>query len=111
MRIRIPPRRYANQNALATSICEPSSGSDEVRFDALMEENDVWVTFPFQGPVIDSETTADSNLQMAGLVEMQREKTSVGESTFLVKRECSLLGLAVTRHSVKFMTILLFSCF
>jgi hypothetical protein len=44
MRVSIPPRRYANHIALATSICEPSSCFEEVRCDALMEENDVWVT-------------------------------------------------------------------
>ena len=84
IRMSLTHRRYANHIALATSICEPSNCFEEVRCDALMEENDVWVTFPFQQPIIESKTTANSYLQMACLVEMQWEKTSVCESTFLV---------------------------
>jgi hypothetical protein len=38
--------------------------------------------------VVDSKTVVGSYLQMAGLVELQREKIGVGENTFLVKREC-----------------------
>jgi hypothetical protein len=66
---------------------------EEVWCDVLMEENDVWAIVPFEGLVIDSKTTVGSDLQMVGLVEIQREKTGIGENTFLVKRECYLLGL------------------
>jgi hypothetical protein len=39
-------------------------------------------------PVVDFEIAIGSDLQIAGLVELQRECTGVGENTFLVKREC-----------------------
>ena len=44
-------------------------------------------------PVVDFEIAIGSDLQIAGLVELQRESTGVGENIFLVKRECYLLGL------------------
>jgi hypothetical protein len=53
-----------------------------------VEECDGWVIVPFQKTMVDSKTATGSDLQMVGLVELQREKTSVGENTFLVKREC-----------------------
>jgi hypothetical protein len=47
MRVSIPLRRHANHIALATSICDHFNYFEEVRCDALMEENGVWVMFPF----------------------------------------------------------------
>jgi hypothetical protein len=79
MRVSIPPRRYASHVALVSSICEPSSCLEEERCDTLMED-DVWVDFDHYNKV--------HNLQMVGLVELQRESTGVGENTFLIKREC-----------------------
>jgi hypothetical protein len=38
--------------------------------------------------VVDSRTATSTDLQVAGLVELQRESTGVGVNTFLVKREC-----------------------
>jgi hypothetical protein len=38
--------------------------------------------------VVDSRTTTSTDLQVAGLVELQRELTGVDVNTFLVKREC-----------------------
>jgi hypothetical protein len=81
MRESINPRRYANHIALATSICDPSKYFDEARCDALMEENDVWVIVPFEELVVDFEIVTDSNLQMVGSIEIQGEKTGVGENT------------------------------
>jgi len=87
MRESILSRRYANHIALATSICKPSN-CFEVRCDALMEENDAWVTVPFQGTMIDFNTTASLDLSITTLLEMHRENTSVCQNIFLVKREC-----------------------
>jgi hypothetical protein len=74
----IPPRRYAKHIALVSSICGPSSCLEEERCHTLMED-DVCVDF---------KTTAGIDLQMTGLVELQRELKGVGENTFLLKREC-----------------------
>jgi hypothetical protein len=47
------------------------------------------VTIPFEGLVIDFDTTIDSYLYMPiGLVDIHRENIDVGENTFLVKNEC-----------------------
>lgn len=54
-RASIHPRRYATHIALASSICEPSNSLEEVRCDALMED-DVWV---------DPKIVASTKFQMA----------------------------------------------
>jgi hypothetical protein len=73
----IPPRIYASHISLVSSIWELSSCLEEKRCDALVED-DVWVNF---------NTTTDTYLQVVGL-ELQKESTSIGENTFLIKREC-----------------------
>ena len=55
MRI-IHSRRHANHNALATSICEPYIGFEVVWWNALKKENNVWVTVPFEGSMIEFGT-------------------------------------------------------
>jgi hypothetical protein len=57
MRESTPSRRYVNHIVLANFVCESSSCFEEVRCDALLEENYVWVTIPFWRPMIDSNTT------------------------------------------------------
>jgi hypothetical protein len=46
------------------------------------------VIFPFQELVVDFVIVVGSYLNMENLVELQREKTSVGENTFLINRKC-----------------------
>jgi hypothetical protein len=41
MRMNIPPRKYANQIELDTSICDTSNDFEEVRHDALIKKKDV----------------------------------------------------------------------
>jgi hypothetical protein len=56
-----------------------------------LEDQDVviaWVTGSLQMTVVDSGTTIGTDLQVADLVELQRESTGVDVNTFLVKREC-----------------------
>ena len=60
LRAFIAPRIYFKHIALASSICESSTRFEEVRCDALVE-NEVWV---------DYETTIGSDMQIAGLAEL-----------------------------------------
>jgi hypothetical protein len=56
-----------------------------------LDDRDVviaWLTTLLQMTVVDSGTTTSTYLQIAGLVELQRESTGVNVNTFLVKREC-----------------------
>ena len=78
------PKIYHSHIAMVSSIYNTSRDIAEVRCDTLMEEFDISET------VIDSETNLD--LLMAGLVELQREHTTVSENSFLVKMDVSFRG-------------------
>jgi hypothetical protein len=47
-----------------------------------------WVTISLQVIAVDFETATGTHLQVAGLVDLKRESTSVGVTTFLVNMEC-----------------------
>jgi hypothetical protein len=46
------------------------------------------VSIPLQETGVDYVIAAGTNLQVASLVELQRELSGVGENTFLIKGEC-----------------------
>lgn len=46
-----------------------------------------WMSVSFQETIVEFETIEGMDLQVAGLMELQRESTSVGVNTFLVKKK------------------------
>lgn len=64
LRINIPPKRFANNVALTSSIGRPLSFVEQLWSDVMMEESDARETVlePVVGSVIDSKIVVDLNL-------------------------------------------------